>query len=590
MPFLQDHPRFAGISLPPSGWVLAILLVLYICVGLVGHDPWKHDDAITIGLVYDIYTNGHWLMPQLAGQPYPDAPLYYWVAASAAHLFSWILPLHDATRLASGVFTLLALEFILLAARELHGKEHAANAPLALAGSIGFLYHAHEAQPMLAALCALTAAYWALALLPRRPRFAALVLGFALAGGFLSNGMLPLLAVLPATVLALWKSDEKPRLGAHLLGAVLLAAALAGAWLIPLGYRAPEYLTQFLSAETAPIFAAHNPIANILRQLGLLVWYAWPALPLAAWALWAKRRALSTRALAWPGLAFVATLLILGIGVEVRSASALLLLPPLVLLATPGVALLRRGAANAFDWFGMMAFTFFAGIAWIAWSAMTFGWPERLARQAARLEPGFVARFDIVTALIALACTLTWFWLIFTSPRSPMRGLMHWMAGLTLLWVLIANLLMPWIDYGKSYRPVAGQLSAALPARIQDGNPERGRCIANGNLPNSILASLYYFNNLRTLPLESEAGKRCNWLLVHGEVRDTAKMSAAGWRKVWEGKRPGDRRESDKFHVYRRDRSHPLAEMPELPPPDTRETALPAPRPLEANPPAPPAP
>ena len=40
MPFLQDHPRFAGISLPPSGWVLAILLALYICVGLIGHDPW----------------------------------------------------------------------------------------------------------------------------------------------------------------------------------------------------------------------------------------------------------------------------------------------------------------------------------------------------------------------------------------------------------------------------------------------------------------------------------------------------------------------------------------------------------------------
>ena len=590
MPFLQDHPRFAGISLPPSGWVLAILLALYICVGLIGHDPWKHDDAITIALVYDIYTSGHWLMPQLAGQPYPDAPLYYWVAASAAHLFSWILPLHDATRLASGAFTLLALEFILLAARELHGKEHAASAPLALAGSIGFLYHAHEAQPMLAALCALTAAYWALALLPRRPRFAALILGGALAGGFLANGMLPLLTMLLAAFLACWKSENKPLFAAHLAGAALLAAALIGAWILPLSSRDPEYFARFLAAETTPLFAAHNPAANILRQLSLLVWYAWPALPLAAWALWAKRRALTTRAMAWPGLAFIATLLLLGVGVEVRSAPALLLLPPLVLIAAPGVALLRRGAANAFDWFGMMTFTFFAGLTWIAWSAITFGWPERLARQAARLEPGFVARFDLMTVLIALACTLTWFWLIVTSPRSPMRGLMHWMAGLTLFWVLIANLLMPWIDYGKSYRPVAGQLSAALPARIQDGKPERGRCIANGNLPNSILASLYYFNNLRTLPLESEAGKRCNWLLVHGEVRDTAKMSAAGWRKVWEGKRPGDRRESDKFHVYRRDRSHPLAEMPELPPPDTRETALPAPRPLEANPPAPPAP
>ena len=67
-------------------------------------------------------------------------------------------------------------------------------------------------------------------------------------------------------------------------------------------------------------------------------------------------------------------------------------------------------------------------------------------------------------------------------------------------------------------------------------------------------------------------------------------MSAAGWRKVWEGKRPGDRRESDKFHVYRRERNRPAAELPELPPTDTRETALPAPRPSTPAPASPPAP
>ena len=138
MPLLPEHPRFKGISLPPSGWVLAVLLVVYIFAGLIGHDPWKHDDAISIGIAYDIFTNGHWLTPQLAGQAYPDAPLYYWTAAITAHLFSWLLPLHDAARLSSGLFTLLALEFILLAARELHGHDHAAAAPLILAGSIGF--------------------------------------------------------------------------------------------------------------------------------------------------------------------------------------------------------------------------------------------------------------------------------------------------------------------------------------------------------------------------------------------------------------------------------------------------------------------
>jgi hypothetical protein len=69
-----EHKRFKGITLPPSGWTLAILLVLYIFTGLIGHDPWKNDDAVTIGVVHDLVRNGHWLSLSLAGAPYPDAP------------------------------------------------------------------------------------------------------------------------------------------------------------------------------------------------------------------------------------------------------------------------------------------------------------------------------------------------------------------------------------------------------------------------------------------------------------------------------------------------------------------------------------
>ena len=117
-----EQKRFKGITLPPSGWTLAILLVLYIFTGLLGHDPWKNDDAVTIGVVHDLVRNGHWLSLSLAGAPYPDAPLHYWVAGATSYLFAWLLPLHEATRLASGVCTLLALTFIYLAARELHGR------------------------------------------------------------------------------------------------------------------------------------------------------------------------------------------------------------------------------------------------------------------------------------------------------------------------------------------------------------------------------------------------------------------------------------------------------------------------------------
>jgi 4-amino-4-deoxy-L-arabinose transferase-like glycosyltransferase len=453
------------------------------------------------------------------------------------------LPLHDAARLASGLYTLLALEFILLAGRELHGREQAAAAPLILAGSIGFLFHAHEAQPMLAALTAHTAAYWALILLPRRPHYAATIFGLALALGFLANGLLPVLTLLPLTVFTLCQAADRRRNAALLLAALGLASLLCAGWLLPLHESSPDYLAKFFQGELAALSKPVPIPTNILRYLNLLLWYAWPALPLAAWALWSKRRLLREKPLALPVITFISVLFILGLGVEISSAASLLLLPPLVLLAVPGVASLRRGAANAFDWFGMMTFTLFAAVVWIAWSAMVFGWPERLARQVVRLEPGFVGQFSPIACAAALLATATWFWLIVTSPRSPMRSITHWMAGLTLFWLLIAALWMPWIDYGKTYRPLSASLARALPAGVN--------CIANDNLADALLASLDYFNAIRTVARHSAAGKTCDWLLVQGEPREPD--ATTGWRKKWEGWRPSDRREGDKFHLYQRE-------------------------------------
>lgn len=546
MPVMQESRFTRGLPLPPSGWALAILLVLYIFTGLIGHDPWKTDDAVTIGIVHEMVTQGHWLTPGLAGRPYPDAPLYYWVASACAYLFSWLLPLHDAARLASGISTLLALTFILLTARELHGRQHAAAAPLILAGSIGFLFHAHEAQPMLAALTAHTAAYWGLVLLNRRPTQGAAIFGLALGLGFLANGFAPMLPLLPIAGFMLWRSENRKRAALMLLASLAIALLLAALWLIPLLATEPQFLAVYGQNELDQLGSSNSSLNNIQRYFTLLPWYAWPALPLAGWAMWAKRRILHTLPLAWPAFSFLSTLFVLSLCLDARSAPALLLLPPLVLLAVPGVSSLRRGAANAFDWFGMITFTAFAGLVWVIWSAMVFGWPDRLARQVVRLEPGFVGQFNALSAGFALLMTLIWCWLIATSPRSPMRGIMHWMAGLTLFWLLVATLWMPWVDYGKTYRPLSASLAKALPAK-------RG-CIANANLNDSVLASLDYFDGLRTVPLKSSEGKRCDWLLTHGASGSVDAVIPAGWKKTWESGRPGDRRDNEKYRLYRRER------------------------------------
>ncbi|EXI79209.1 MAG: hypothetical protein AW10_02483 [Candidatus Accumulibacter appositus] len=544
-----EHKRLKGITLPPSGWTLAILLVLYIFTGLIGHDPWKNDDAVTIGVVHDLVRHGHWLSLSLAGAPYPDAPLHYWVAGATGHLFAWLLPLHEAARLASGVFTLLALAFIYLAARQLHDREQAPAAPLLLAGSIGFLFHAHEAQPMLATLTAHSAAYWGLAQLNSRALRGACCFGTALGLGFLASGLAPMLPLLPVAVFAAWRAENRQRALLMLLGALLLACTLAGAWLAALLLGSPDLLAAFWQDQLTLLRGNGQQLLNLQRLSGLLPWYAWPALPLAGWTLWVKRRQLRGLPLALPILAFLMTLLAIVTCLGTRSATALLLLPPLVLLAVPGVASLRRGAANAFDWFTMITFSFFAILAWLGWSALVFGWPEKLARQASRLEPGFVGHFNLLGVSFAVLATLIWCWLIVTSPRSPMRGIMHWMAGLTLFWLLIATLWMPWIDYGKTYRPVSASLAKAL--------PEKRSCIAGLNLADSLVASIDYFDGIRTVALSSPAGKKCELLLTtHGAP------NPRGWKKVWEGGRPGDRRDNEKLQLYRREGKTPANRQP----------------------------
>ncbi|GHU28437.1 hypothetical protein AGMMS50256_10670 [Betaproteobacteria bacterium] len=561
MPFLEEKPRFKGISLPPDGWVLTALLVIYIFTGLIGHDPWKNDDAISIGIVHDIIKHGNWLILQPAGRLYPDAPLYYWLAAGVSKLFSWLMPFHDAVRMTSGIFTLLSLEFILLAARELHGRQYAAAAPLILAGSIGFLFHAHEAQPMLIALTAHTTAYWSFALLPRQPRRAVVIFAIAFASGFLANGLLPVITLLPAMAITVSQSENRLHCLGLLFAGIGIAAIPCGAWLLAAYRVSPDYVVSFFQAEYSVLTQPINTGTNFLRYANLLLWYAWPALPLAAWSLWSKRRRPGAREIALPAASFLASLVMLTLLISLRSATTLLLLPPLVLLAVPGVETLRRGAANAFDWFGMVTFTFFTCIVWIGWSALVFGWPARLASQAVRLEPGFVGIFNAPAFLFALVCTGIWFWMIVTSPRSPMRGIMHWMAGLTLFWLLLASLWMPWIDYGKTFRDVSASLKKALPVETD--------CIAGVNLPLSFLTILDYFEEIRVVPQKSEQAAACSWLLMQGKQPELTK---SGWRPIWDGNRPTDRRSSDKFYLYHRGRrAEPANNLTDLGPDDSTE-------------------
>ncbi|MBK7900882.1 MAG: hypothetical protein KA603_00310 [Azonexus sp.] len=535
-------PLRRGVRLPPSGWALAGMLAFYVVAGLFGRDPWKGEDAIHIGTAWHILSYGDWLSPDLAGRPFNEPPLYYWSAALTGKLLGWLLPLHDAMRFASGVWVALALTGIYYGGRELYGQHAAAASPMLLAGCCGLLLHAHDAQPMLIALAAYGGVLGALAACPRKPRMAGVFYGLSLGACLLGAGVAPTLPLLAAGPLALALYPERRQALITLGVALPLALAIALPWPLVLQAVEPERFAGWVEAESAQLSAGIFPVQGAALYLSHLTWFAFPASPIALWALWLRRRTLAARPQSLPLLFLALTLALLAVAYRPREIPALLLLPPLALLATPGALSLRRGAANAFDSFAMMTFTFFAALVWVAWSAMALGWPERLAGRVVALRPGFVGQFDVLAFSIAALATAWWLWLIVTAPRSPYRSLTHWTMGFTTLWLLAIALLLPWVDYGKSYRPVAQAVARHL--------PDRADCLAERGLNGTQRASFAYFAGLEPLALATQAGRKCRWLLVQADTRAELAPPAGAWTQVWEGNRPGERRE--KFRLYRR--------------------------------------
>lgn len=511
----------------PLPWLVLLVCAVYLLAGITGHDPWKSEDAVGLAIAHGYYVGDNWLKPTLAGEAWAEAaPLWHWVAAVTAGLSGFLLPFHDGARLASALFGGLFLFFVASAARSLYGKDAGWGAPLLAIGTLGLLVPMHEAQPAAAILAATAGAYWGVTLLAGRPLVGALVMGASLGFAFLAGGLGGALPALPLLAIPLLQR----RFAAALIAACL-GTAIAITWPLLLAEHEPVYFDTWWAAERSAVELRGGFTAGHAKFLG---WFAWPVLYVAPWAIWRGRHRLTSPDIAIPLLG-TAVALVWFLCHEAKAETALPLIPPLVLLAAAGSVRLRRGAANAWDWFGMMTATIAAALVWLGWTAMHAGWPAKIAANIARLEPGFIAQFSVLATLVALAATAGWIAALLRLPRSPWRVVGRWAMGVTLAWVLLVALWMPWIDYGKTYRPVVASLRRALPAdagcvgRLSLGAPQR--------------AALDYFGGIRT----RWGSKSCNWLVIQGGQTE---LAPEGWTRVWEGHRPGDR--SERLRLYRR--------------------------------------
>jgi hypothetical protein len=284
-------------------------------------------------------------------------------------------------------------------------------------------------------------------------------------------------------------------------------------------------------------------LASGLYYLSILPWYAWPVWPLALWTLSrAFRRGGIKPAQALPVIGLVLTLLTVSTAMDKREIHALPLLLPLTLLATPGAATLRRGAANAWYWFSVMGFTFFVLVAWVYWSGMELGVPPRLHAHLQRLQPAYVSGFKWLPFLLGALYTVGWFVVLARFRRHPHRPAIVWGVGVTVAWALLGILFIGWFDTGTSYRSMVLSMESALPASY--------RCVSSRDLGEAQRAMVHYYAGIVTYREEAEDRRRdCDLLLVQGTPREENKP-AGNWIRIWEGSRPGEK--AERYRLYRR--------------------------------------
>ena len=563
--------------------LLIAMVIAYAFSGLIGRDPWRGDDAQGFGYAWSLAQGQDFSLGvlQIAGLSVAsDGPLWFAVVAFFIKILFFIPP-HIAAFIPVGMSILVSLAALWYAvyyaartpaAQPLslalggqpkpvdYGCAVADGAVLLLLATLGVALKLHElsAQAAQFALHALLLLGACMALY--KPKPAAWVLGLSLVGLGLNRG-LP--AALPGVIWVLGLSFHAAWQGLASRRWALLLAAVGGV-------TANLVLAYCLSEASYAQALWHWNVASF-GFAGWAKWayffsnfltIGWPATPFALAAAWRWRQHWRAPHI-WVGVSYF-WIMLAGVLSQstISEASFLSIIPPIVLLAAFLLPALPRVWMNALDWFGVMALSFAAFLAWLGWFAIYFGWPAKLSKSILLATPTFQASVNYFAVAIALLCSIFWFsvvrWRVTRPSTVVWRAAVVWSAGMLTVWVLIGSLWMPWLNHGKSYRAVATELKFALKDHTQ--------CVSPLRLGLAQRAVLAYFGEIRFEAQGSDAGMNterdtpatvaCNWLLEYDSLQNLSSLErlpylpAGQWALTWEGRRSTDK--DERFRLYQR--------------------------------------
>ena len=547
---------------PLPRWALLLLCIAYVVPGFVGRDPWKSADITAFGYMLELAQGRTpWLSPLLGGiPPETEGLLPYWLGAWAMQIVPpWLLSAEVAVRIPFAgllVLTLVATWYGVYYLARSPGAQPVAfafggeappldyaraiadGALLALIACLGLAQLSHEVTSYLVQLSCTALLFFAVAAMPHRTVAPAVALVAGLAGLTLAGApaLAGLLGVGSMALVVFAPGGHTDRRWHWALA--LLAATLAAAWL---AWGLDLWRWRIVGTD-----AGGKEWHSLAR---LLLWFGWPAWPLALWTLWRWRRQIISRQghrhLLLP-LWFLAVSIAATLTTQPADRALLLGLPAMAALAAFALPTLRRSVGALIDWFTLLFFTVSALAIWVIWIAMQTGVPAKPAANVAKLAPGFVPQFSALALVVALAATAAWCSLVWwraSRNRAPIwKSLVLPAGGATLGWLLLMTLWLPLLDYARSYAPQVRAVQAAL-------GPAPG-CVQTVGLSRSQVAALQYHGqlSLQRAGLQDE----CDWLVADIDSWPASErmVHAALWEHKATIPRPTDK--NDHLLVFRR--------------------------------------
>ena len=549
-------------------WLLLTLCIVYAAFGLFGRDPWKNEDAAGFGVMWTMAQGSwhDWLLPNLVGKYITtDGPLGYWLGALSIRALAPWVDASNESRVDTGILFCVACAFVWYSAYLLgrraevqpfkyafggepeprdYGRTLADGALLILLACFGLAERGHETTPQLAQFAWIAMLVYGVVRGIDKPVQGACWWGLSI-GLVALSGNPVLVGALVAGTIAMWFVTPDLRNLRLLAIGLPLAGAIFALWLLAAFVTAPVDAAWFFNQwlHDSLMRFSGPPTAVLAYAAKNLPLFTWPAWPLAIWAWWSWA-GLRRRAHVAIPLSVVAPLVALVILQSQQSNRMyMLLLPPLTVLATFALPTLKRGAINAIDWFAVLSFTILGTFVWLVWLAALTGFPYPLARNLGRLVPGFTPHFKLLSFACAVAVTVCWCllvkWRVSRQPKVLWRSVVLSSAGTTLMWVLLMTLWLPIVNYGRTYRDVAQQITAHLPSDYE--------CIAPVRLGDAQIATFAYFGNMHF----GFSGD-CDVILRQdrADFGAPSSMSQYVWRLVWEGRRVADR--DERFRLYER--------------------------------------